>query len=73
MKNVQVDPFFNGFKIGGHRGAPKAFPENSMAGFRQVCSVFFLFLFFSSLTYEITFIASVFVVIFELYEVKPST
>lgn len=30
-----VDTFFSGFKIGGHRGAPKSFPENSMAGFAQ--------------------------------------
>ncbi|CAI2350982.1 unnamed protein product [Caenorhabditis sp. 36 PRJEB53466] len=32
---TNVDTFFAGFKIGGHRGAPKSFPENSMAGFAQ--------------------------------------
>ncbi|CAI5449000.1 unnamed protein product [Caenorhabditis angaria] len=30
-----VDKFFSGFRIGGHRGAPKSFPENSMASFAQ--------------------------------------
>nr|CDJ84188.1 Glycerophosphoryl diester phosphodiesterase domain containing protein [Haemonchus contortus] len=30
-----VRKFFDGFRIGGHRGAPKSFPENGMAGFKQ--------------------------------------
>ncbi|KAK5976158.1 Glycerophosphoryl diester phosphodiesterase [Trichostrongylus colubriformis] len=30
-----VRTFFEGFRIGGHRGAPKSFPENGMAGFKQ--------------------------------------
>ncbi|KIH42465.1 glycerophosphodiester phosphodiesterase family protein [Ancylostoma duodenale] len=40
LKNKPCDPrdvrkFFDGFRIGGHRGAPKSFPENGMAGFIQ--------------------------------------
>ncbi|KJH45546.1 glycerophosphodiester phosphodiesterase family protein [Dictyocaulus viviparus] len=40
LKNKPCDPnhvrkFFDGFRIGGHRGAPKSFPENGMAGFMQ--------------------------------------
>ncbi|VDL83489.1 unnamed protein product [Nippostrongylus brasiliensis] len=31
----KVRRFFDGFRIGGHRGAPKSFPENGMAGFMQ--------------------------------------
>ncbi|VDM70775.1 unnamed protein product, partial [Strongylus vulgaris] len=39
-KNKPCNPedvrrFFDGFRIGGHRGAPKSFPENGMAGFYQ--------------------------------------
>ncbi|VDK51463.1 unnamed protein product [Cylicostephanus goldi] len=39
-KNKPCDPedvrkFFEGFRIGGHRGAPTSFPENGMAGFNQ--------------------------------------
>ncbi|CAD6198690.1 unnamed protein product [Caenorhabditis auriculariae] len=39
-KNRKCDPkdverFFAGFKVGGHRGAPHSFPENSMRGFIQ--------------------------------------
>ncbi|VDO19479.1 unnamed protein product [Heligmosomoides polygyrus] len=30
-----VRRFFDGFRIGGHRGAPTSFPENGMAGFIQ--------------------------------------
>ncbi|KHJ77030.1 hypothetical protein OESDEN_23350, partial [Oesophagostomum dentatum] len=46
FKNKPCDPshvkkFFEGFHIGGHRGAPKSFPENGMAGFAQVLLVFF--------------------------------
>ncbi|KAK6061263.1 glycerophosphodiester phosphodiesterase family protein [Cooperia oncophora] len=33
-----VRKFFDGFRIGGHRGAPKSFPENGMAGFKQAKS-----------------------------------
>ncbi|WKY01692.1 hypothetical protein Q1695_015585 [Nippostrongylus brasiliensis] len=40
LRNKPCDPndvrrFFDGFRIGGHRGAPKSFPENGMAGFMQ--------------------------------------
>ncbi|ETN71477.1 hypothetical protein RB195_011848 [Necator americanus] len=40
LKNKPCDPrdvrkFFDGFRIGGHRGAPTSFPENGMAGFIQ--------------------------------------
>uniref|UniRef100_A0A0K0CWC9 GP-PDE domain-containing protein n=1 Tax=Angiostrongylus cantonensis TaxID=6313 RepID=A0A0K0CWC9_ANGCA len=40
LKNRPCDPnhvrkFFDGFRIGGHRGAPNSFPENGMAGFMQ--------------------------------------
>ncbi|RCN46512.1 glycerophosphodiester phosphodiesterase family protein [Ancylostoma caninum] len=43
LKNKPCDPkdvrkFFDGFRIGGHRGAPKSFPENGMAGFIQAKS-----------------------------------
>ena len=39
-KNKRCDPrdverFFAGFRVGGHRGAPHSFPENSLAGFAQ--------------------------------------
>jgi glycerophosphoinositol glycerophosphodiesterase len=30
-----VERFFNGFRVGGHRGSPHIFPENSMSGFIQ--------------------------------------